>query len=376
MTTVAIPMHNKFRADVKDFCFEANEAQHLIKFRPLTIQGESRRLFSSKTIRAEGIFKDVFSLKAAHRLAKEDILILLCNANLQDDEDDEYFFVSNRYYESTLTEYPGTGVLSLHYLKKTSTFTKEAKADWNTMTESRKTDLLRLLIFGLITNLLIKLNCHQDSQRGCTMDYCQEPRNILRLIELGFPFCELCTSVLNKSDEGVAVLAIANHLRERRHREFADISDRSLRAILATDYEELHAAFRAKCWKSVIVLAGAVMEGLLVDRLKRNHTIAVSAKKAPRDNKANPEKWQLTDLINVAIELKLIGSNVEKYPVSLRDFRNLIHPVRQAQIGLQLNKSEAQLAMTLLDMVRKGCGTSVDVDVAVKTESGSIVDRC
>lgn len=187
MRTVAISMHDKFRADVKDFCFEANEAQQLVKFRPVTIQRESRHLFSSKTIRAEEVFKDVFSLKAAHRLAKEDILVLLCDANLHDDEDDEYFFVTNRYYESTLTEYPGTGVLSLHYLKQTSTFMRETKSDWNAITESRKRDLLRLLIFGLITNLLVKLNCHQDSRRGCTMDYCQEPRSILRLIEPGFP---------------------------------------------------------------------------------------------------------------------------------------------------------------------------------------------
>ena len=186
------------------------------------------------------------------------------------------------------------------------------------------------------------------------MDYCQNTSSILRLLECGFPFCDRCLTKLSPSEEGTALLAIAKHFRERRDREFADISDRSVRAILATDYEELQAAFRAKCWKSVIVLAGAVMEGLLLDRLKRNQALAISANKAPKDNKTNLDKWRLTDLINVATELKLISSTVDEYPFSLRDLRNLIHPVRQAQIGLQLGQSEAQIAMTLLDMVRKG----------------------
>lgn len=353
MTTIAISMHPKFRADVRDFCFEATEAQQNIKFRPITIQPERWRLFSGRAIGAESIFKDVFSLKPVYGLGTEDIVILLVDANLHDDEDDEYFFVSNRYYDSTSKEYPGTGLVSLHYLKSNSNFMKAAMNEWNALTQSKKRDLLWLILVGLITSLLAKLNCHRDSQSGCTMDYCQNTSSVLRLLECGFPFCDRCLSKLRQSVEGTAILAIAKHLRERRNREFADISDLRLRLILATDYEELQAAFRAKCWKSVIVLAGAVMEGLLLDRLKRDQALAMSANKAPKDNKTNLDKWRLTDLINVAIELKLISSTLEKYPFSLRDFRNLIHPARQAEIGLQLGESEAQIAMTMLDMVRK-----------------------
>jgi hypothetical protein len=109
-----------------------------------------------------------------------------------------------------------------------------------------------------------------------------------------------------------------------QHREFSFINDTGVRTILDRDYSEIQRAYIAKCWKSVIILSGGAIEAVLVDQLLQNPGAARAATKAPRE--PDISKWDLANLIAVAVELGIVSSGAEKLSHSVREYRNLVHP--------------------------------------------------
>lgn len=132
-------------------------------------------------------------------------------------------------------------------------------------------------------------------------------------------------------------------------REFAFVNEAELRRILERDYIEIQRAFVAQCWKSVIVLCGGAIETILVDLLITHKTSATNTSKSP--NKPDIRKWDLADLINVAVELKLVGAGVEKLSHSIRDYRNLVHPGNELRSQLSINPEEAKIALEVLNIM-------------------------
>ena len=51
-------------------------------------------------------------------------------------------------------------------------------------------------------------------------------------------------------------------------REFVYVADNDVRRIVVRDYSEAQRAFVARCWKSVIILAGGLIEALLLGLLE------------------------------------------------------------------------------------------------------------
>jgi len=83
-----------------------------------------------------------------------------------------------------------------------------------------------------------------------------------------------------------------------------------------------------------------------------NQTLVTGATKAPK----NPDisRWDLADLINVAVELKLVSAGVEKLSHPIREFRNLIHPGNEVRNSLQFGAEEAKIALEVLHIVHRG----------------------
>jgi hypothetical protein len=92
-------------------------------------------------------------------------------------------------------------------------------------------------------------------------------------------------------------------------RAFSYISDTAVRTIIARDYDEIQRAYVAKCWKSVMILSGGSIEAILLDLLKQNEPAAKAAAAAPRQNDLT--RWDLSNLIDVAVELKLVGPGID-----------------------------------------------------------------
>ena len=100
-----------------------------------------------------------------------------------------------------------------------------------------------------------------------------------------------------------------------------------------------------------MILCGGAIEAILTDLIATHKSRAKSAKSAP--NKPDITHWDLSDLINVVVELDLISSGVEKLSHSLREYRNLVHPGNEIRKGLTFDAEEARIAVELLNIVHR-----------------------
>jgi hypothetical protein len=139
-----------------------------------------------------------------------------------------------------------------------------------------------------------------------------------------------------------------------QQREFSYIADKELQALLRRDYQEVQRAFVAQCWKATIVLSGGAMEAILLDRLSLDEANSVSATSAPKTSDLT--RWDLSDLIKVGVELKLVNSSVEKLSHSVREYRNLIHPGNELRNKLTVGAEEARIAIEILNLIDREFG--------------------
>ena len=134
-------------------------------------------------------------------------------------------------------------------------------------------------------------------------------------------------------------------------REFKFISNSNLKVIIERDYEEIQRAFISHCWKSVIILSGGAIEAVLTDLLLINKTVAMSAKSAPKNNDIT--RWDLSELIDVAVELKLVSAGIQKLSHPLREYRNLVHPGKEIRDKLDFAAEEAKIAVEVLHILHR-----------------------
>lgn len=221
MRAVAISMHDKSHAETHHFCLQANQAQALVQFRTVFLTPRRQKLFHREQLEAQRACTDAFSLKSKYGLKTEDIVVVVVDADVQDDEDNEYFCVSNLDYPALRATCPGAAILSLYYLRPNSTFMDGVDRNWRQLSEFRGrrmiSDSILLLILTSITMQLTGVDTHPES-RGCVLDYCQNPSDIMEALKGGFRFCQHCLKQLETLPEGRAVLQIADRLNENPFR--------------------------------------------------------------------------------------------------------------------------------------------------------------
>lgn len=132
-------------------------------------------------------------------------------------------------------------------------------------------------------------------------------------------------------------------------KSFHFISDLALRKILERDYQEIQRGMIASNWKSAILLSGGSIEAILLDILNKDPAKAKSSEKAPKEPDLN--KWDLSTLVDVAVEEKFIGSEVAKLSHTVREYRNLIHPGVEIRKSLKIEPEEAKIAVEVLHIL-------------------------
>ncbi len=132
--------------------------------------------------------------------------------------------------------------------------------------------------------------------------------------------------------------------------EFGFIQDPLLRDQLAKDWDEAQRVRGVQAWKSCVILCGGILEGMLLDVLKRDEQQAKSAYQKVRKGKAAPDlnRWELADLVDVAKSLGLLSKSAEHLGHGLREFRNLIHPGKQVREKVTLTQEEAEIAFNIV----------------------------
>lgn len=129
---------------------------------------------------------------------------------------------------------------------------------------------------------------------------------------------------------------------------FQFMNDGELRSIVERDFAELAKLGSAGATKSRIILSGELIESLLLDAVESEMKKGAASKAAP---KTDLDQWNLAQLIDVALELKLISDGAKKLGHGVRDYRNLVHPAVERRSRLVVEEQEARIAEEVLGIV-------------------------
>ena len=123
--------------------------------------------------------------------------------------------------------------------------------------------------------------------------------------------------------------------------------DADLRSIVDRDLDELDAAIRAGLHKCSAILAGSIVEALLIDMLDQNRAIASSHLK----RKKFPEEASLGELVTIATAEGLLEAMATGLVEHLKDFRDLVHPDRERRTKPKVDATTAAALVSLLGLV-------------------------
>ena len=126
--------------------------------------------------------------------------------------------------------------------------------------------------------------------------------------------------------------------------DFGFISDDAFRASLESDWQEIESCLKAKCWKGVHVLAGSIVEAVLLDYLD-------SQRGATGVSTADLLKKDLGQLVELCEKHKFLSRKSVDLSSVIRSYRNLIHPGRVLRLQETVDENGAMVARSLLAMV-------------------------
>ena len=143
------------------------------------------------------------------------------------------------------------------------------------------------------------------------------------------------------------------------NRDFKDVSidklklDGTVSTILQQRVDEIRKCLNAKAPLSVIFLCGSTLEGILLGVASGRAKDFNQAIGSPKDKTGKVkyfQDWCLSDFINVARELNLLGEDVKKFSHALRDFRNYIHPYQQMSSNFNPDEHTAKICWQVLQV--------------------------
>ena len=124
--------------------------------------------------------------------------------------------------------------------------------------------------------------------------------------------------------------------------QFDFVSDPDLRASLLSDYRELNACLETGSWKAAHVLAGSIIEAILVDY--------VAGLPNPPSNLLS---MMLGPLLDYCKEHQILSTKYVEIGTAVKNFRNCIHPGRVIRLGEVIDKEGATVAAALAEMILK-----------------------
>jgi hypothetical protein len=121
---------------------------------------------------------------------------------------------------------------------------------------------------------------------------------------------------------------------------FDFITDDDFRSGLEADYREIELCLEQGAWKAVHVLAGSMIEAVLVDYLLG------SGVKAP-----DPLKMTFADLIKACAKADVLSEKTAELSNALKAYRNLIHPGRSKRLNERADADGAIVARALVSII-------------------------
>jgi hypothetical protein len=132
---------------------------------------------------------------------------------------------------------------------------------------------------------------------------------------------------------------------------FDFIGQRNFRLSLESDYQEMLKALESQSWKSVQVMAGSIVETLLVDYLVSTTF--------PGRSSNDPLKMNLVEIVSICKSEGVISERTADLCSVVRSYRNLIHAGKAERMGEQPpDEDSAGVAAKLVHIIAKEVGTS------------------
>jgi hypothetical protein len=126
---------------------------------------------------------------------------------------------------------------------------------------------------------------------------------------------------------------------------FDFINDEKFREILLRDYQELNTCLETKSAKSVLILAGSIIETILTDYFINFPVDGLTEKKILG--------MDLYPLIELSKENGLISQSTKELSTVIKNYRNLIHPGREIRKNEKFDYDTAVVAKSLLNIILK-----------------------
>jgi hypothetical protein len=123
---------------------------------------------------------------------------------------------------------------------------------------------------------------------------------------------------------------------------FDFVSDEKFRFSLEKDYQELISSLQNSAWKAAYILAGSIIEAILIDYLL-----------ATGYQQTDPLSMTLEDAIGACVGEDVLSEKSGYIVYTMRSYRNLIHPVKAVRLGESIEEGSAKVSQALVEMIAK-----------------------
>jgi hypothetical protein len=123
--------------------------------------------------------------------------------------------------------------------------------------------------------------------------------------------------------------------------------------IIKRDIKEFNNAIATNSIKTVLIIGGSLLEGLLLDRLNSKYDYVKNTDVYNKIKKKDLYRWDLNDLINCALELGIIDNSIEKVGHFVREYRNFVHPGKEVNEKFHIEEEKAIITLQILKIVYK-----------------------
>ena len=148
-----------------------------------------------------------------------------------------------------------------------------------------------------------------------------------------------------------------------------------LKPILMSRIEEIQKCLERGTPLAAILLAGSVLEGLLLGMASSKPAIFNKASASPKDSEGKVkhfQNWGLSDFINVSNEVGVIDNDVKEFSHVLRNFRNYIHPHKQMNSKFTPDNDSAQICVHVMLAAIKDVQSRISWRVSEVSESNEL----
>jgi hypothetical protein len=158
------------------------------------------------------------------------------------------------------------------------------------------------------------------------------------------------------------LLSMSDEVADAATAELAFVADANLRESLRIDISVVNSALDSGEWKAATVLAGSVVEAMLLDALTAHgetqpgdaEMATEALKRAGEFGGGVPptlEDWSLHQLTEVSNRLGIIGEATAAQCRIAKNFRNLVHPGREIRLAQSCNRGTALAAVAAVENV-------------------------